>query len=215
MTAGAPRRYDGLLIDAGGVLTTDIFTAFDAHCERIGLEGFSFRELYFGSPEAQALLHRLEIGEIDADAAEPELARLLGVGGDRAQELFRGLHRDVAYVPEMTHAVQTLRDRGIRTGLLSNSWWYPFYETPLFAGAFDVKVISGRVGIRKPQRAIFERGIDALRVAPHRIVFVDDFTENLVPARELGMAVVLHDPAAPQATLAALERLFGVDLLGG
>jgi epoxide hydrolase-like predicted phosphatase len=209
----APRDHDGLLIDAGGVLTSDIFTAFDAHCERIGLEGFSFRELYFGSPDAQALLHRLEIGDIDADTAEPELARLLGVEGERAHELFEGLHQDVAYVSEMTDAVETLRDRGIRTGLLSNSWWYPFYETPLFARAFDVKLISGRVGIRKPHRAIFEQGVDALGVAPERIVFVDDFEENLAPARELGMTVILHDPVAPQATLAELERLFGVDLL--
>jgi putative hydrolase of the HAD superfamily len=44
------RTHDGLLIDVGGVLTTDIFLSFDAYCAREGLDAISFRELYFASP---------------------------------------------------------------------------------------------------------------------------------------------------------------------
>jgi putative hydrolase of the HAD superfamily len=209
---GVARPYEGLLMDVGGVLTTDLFEAFDAYCARQGVPGASFRELYFGSPEAQRLLHRLEVGEIDHLEAQPRLARILGLPENGSDDLFRGLYADVHLVPEMTRAVEALHASGVRTGVLSNSWWLRVYDDPFYARAFDVHVISGQVGVRKPERAIFERGIEALGVAPELIVFVDDFDENLPPARALGMTGVLHAPAEPERTLEELERLFGVDL---
>ena len=45
---------------------------------------------------------------------------------------------------------------------------------------------------------------------PEEIVFVDDLGFNLKPARELGMATVLHMDAA--STIAELEQILGVDL---
>jgi len=204
------RRLEGLLIDVGGVLTGDIFVSFDAYCARMGLDGLSFRDLYFGSAEAKDLLHRLEIGAIDADEAQPRLAQILGIPQERSDDLFAGLYADLEYIPEMTRAVEALRRHGVRTGVLSNSWWYPMYDRPFYARAFDVQVVSGKVGVRKPDPAIFERGVRELGVAPQRIVFVDDFEENLPPARALGMTAVLHDPHAPERTVAELERLFDV-----
>jgi epoxide hydrolase-like predicted phosphatase len=206
----AMRHHDGLLIDVGGVLTGDIFVSFDAHCARIGLDGVSFRDLYFGSAEAKELLHRLETGAVAVEDVEPRLARMLGIPEERSNDLFAGLYADLEYLPEMTRAVEALREHGVRTGVLSNSWWYPMYDRPFYARAFDVQVVSGRVGVRKPDPAIFERAVRELGVAPERIVFVDDFEENLPPARALGMTTLLHDTYAPQRTVAELERLFDV-----
>jgi FMN phosphatase YigB (HAD superfamily) len=59
---------------------------------------------------------------------------------------------------------------------------------------------------------MFERGLAELGVPAERILFVDDFDENLPPARELGMSVFLHDPDDPARTVAELERRFGVTL---
>jgi len=204
--------HEGLLIDVGGVLTTDIFPSFDAYCVREGLDGISFRDLYFGSPEVRGLLHRLEAGELDHTEAQGDLARLIGLPPERADGLFPGLYAEVHYVPEMTDAVEALRRGGVRTGVLSNSWWWPMYERPFFRRAFDVQVISGKVGLRKPQPEMFARGVEALGVPAERIVFVDDFEENLPPARALGMTAFLHSPDDPARTLHELERLFGVPL---
>jgi putative hydrolase of the HAD superfamily len=206
------RDHEGLLIDVGGVLTTDIFPSFDAYCAREGLTVGSFRELYFGSPAMKDVLHRLELGELDATEAQPEIARLLGLPPEREEGLFPGLYQEVHFVPAMTEAVESLRRSGVRTGVLSNSWWFPMYEKPFYDRAFDVQLISGKVGLRKPQKAMFERGIEALGIAPERIVFVDDFEENLPPAESLGLTTVLHDPDDPARTIAALERLFDVRL---
>jgi len=205
-------RYEGLLIDVGGVLTTDLIVAFDEYCAREGLSGVSIRDLYYNSAEARRLFHRLELGEIDAVEAQPQLARILGLPETRSRTLFRDLYTGVHFVPDMIRTVEILHASGVRTGVLSNSWWYPIYDDPFYERAFDVQLISGRVGLRKPDRRMFERGVQALAVAPERIVFVDDFEENLVPAREMGMLGVLHSPDAPAPTIVELERLFGVTL---
>lgn len=203
---------EGLLIDVGGVLTNDIFVSFDAYLAREGLGGTSFRELYFDTPEVRDLLHRLEIGELHHSDAQGPLAAMLGLPAGSAGELFEGLYENVEYVPEMTAAVEALRRSGVRTGVLSNSWWFPMYDRPFYERAFDVQVVSGRVGVRKPERRMFELGLEALGVPAERVLFVDDFEENLPPARELGMSVFLHDPADPARTIAQLERRFGVSL---
>ncbi len=205
-------EHEGLLIDVGGVLTTDIFPSFDAYCAREGLGGISFRDLYFGSSEAQRLLHRLEVGELHHSEAQGELARLLGLPQERADGLFPGLYAEVRFVSAMTDAVEALRGAGVRTGVLSNSWWFPMYDLPFYDRAFDVRVISGKVGLRKPDPAMFERGVEAMGLPPERIVFVDDFDENLPPARALGMTAVLHSPDDPLKTVGKLERLFDVPL---
>ena len=209
-----PPAHEGLLIDVGGVLTGDIFASFDAYLAREGLEARSFRELYFDTPAVQRLLHRLEIGELHHTEAQGPLAEMLGVPAERADDLFPGLYRELEFITEMTDAVEALRRGGVRTGVLSNSWWFPMYDRPFYARAFDVQVVSGKVGVRKPQREMFERGLQELAVPAERVLFVDDFEENLPPARELGMSVFLHDPDDPARTIAELERCFGVRLAG-
>jgi epoxide hydrolase-like predicted phosphatase len=201
---------EGLLIDVGGVLTTDIFPSFDAYLAREGLSVKSFRELYFDTPEVRDLLHRLEVGELHHTDVQGPLAAMLGLPPDRAEELFPGLYSEVVFIPEMTDAVEALRRGGVRTGVLSNSWWFPMYDKPFYERAFDVQVVSGKVGVRKPQREMFQLGLERLGVPAERVLFVDDFEENLPPARELGMSVFLHDPADPERTVAELERRFGV-----
>jgi putative hydrolase of the HAD superfamily len=202
----------GLLIDVGGVLTTDIFPSFDAYLARNGLEVTSFRKLYFDTPDVRDLLHRLELGELHHTDAHGPLAQMLGLPADRADDLFPGLYAQVEFIPEMTDAIERLRRGGIRTGVVSNSWWFPMYDKPFYERAFDVMVVSGRVGVRKPQRAMFELGLAELGVPAERVLFVDDFEENLPPAQELGMDVFLHDPDDPARTVAELERRFGVEL---
>jgi len=207
-----PRDYDGLLIDVGGVLTTDIFPSFDAYLAREGLRGLSFRELYFATPHVRELLHRVEVGELHHTQAQGPLAEMLGLPPERAESLFPGLYAEVRFIPEMTAAIEALRLAGVRTGVLSNSWWFPMYEEPFYERAFDVQVVSGRVGFRKPQREMFELGLEQLGVPADRVVFVDDFEENLPPAEALGMRVFLHDPGDPARTVAQLERDFDVAL---
>jgi epoxide hydrolase-like predicted phosphatase len=110
----------------------------------------------------------------------------------------------------MLEAVRRARAAGIRTGLVSNSMGAGRYDRATFPELFDGVVISGEVGMHKPQPEIFLLGAERAGVAPEECVFVDDLRENCVGAEAVGMTPVLHRGA--ETTLPELERLLGVEL---
>ena len=61
---------------------------------------------------------------------------------------------------------------------------------------FDVTVISGQVGVRKPSRRIYAIAADRLGLAPEQCVMVDDLEHNLVGAARLGIRGIHHRTAA-------------------
>jgi putative hydrolase of the HAD superfamily len=71
-------------------------------------------------------------------------------------------------------------------------------------------VISGEVGLHKPQPEIYRLAADRLGVDAAACVFVDDLRENVRGAEQVGMTGILHRD--PQATLAHLDNLLGLDL---
>ena len=79
-----------------------------------------------------------------------------------------------------------------------------------FAELFDGVVISGEVGLNKPQPEIFRLGAERVGLSPEECVFVDDLRENCEGAEAVGMTAVLHRGA--DGTLPELERLLGVEL---
>jgi putative hydrolase of the HAD superfamily len=200
-------RYQGLLVDWGGVMTNDVFETFRAFCEVEGLEPDTLRQRFRKDDRSRKLLIALEIGEIEEDEFEPRFAEVLGVPAPHLiDRIFAGGRLD----EEMLEAVTAARGKGIRTGLISNSWGTRRYDRELLTKLFDGVVISGEVGMRKPTPAIYELGAERIGLEPSACVFVDDLPFNLKPARELGMATVRHSSA--EQTISELERLLGVEL---
>jgi epoxide hydrolase-like predicted phosphatase len=196
-----------LVVDYGGVLTTPIWTAFSAFCETEGLEPDAVRDLFRGNREALALLRGLETGDVTEADFEPAFGGLLGLAAHEGliDRLFAGLGPDEA----MVGAVQAARAAGVPTGLISNSWGLGIYErAPM--DLFDATVISGDVGLHKPQPAIYLLACERLGVEPGQCVFVDDLAENVVGAEAVGMQAIRHRDAAE--TVPRLEELLGVPL---
>jgi HAD superfamily hydrolase (TIGR01509 family) len=71
-------------------------------------------------------------------------------------------------------------------------------------------VISGEVGLYKPQPEIFLLGAERVGLEPAGCVFVDDLRENCAGAEAVGMTAVLHRGA--DESLARLEELLKVPL---
>jgi putative hydrolase of the HAD superfamily len=199
---------DTLLVDFGGVLTTNVFDAFADFCRAEGLAPDTVRDRFMTDPEARDLLGDLETGRIGEAEFEPRFAALLGV--EPAEGLIDRLFAGMVPEPAMLDAVRAARQGGVRTGLLSNSWGQERYDRATLEELFDTVVISGEVGMRKPSPEIYALAAERLGREPERIVFVDDLPGNLKPAREIGMATVLHRDAG--ATVAELEQHLGVSL---
>jgi putative hydrolase of the HAD superfamily len=109
----------------------------------------------------------------------------------------------------MTAALIRARAAGFRTGLLSNSWGND-YPREKWDELFDAVVISGEVGLRKPDPQIFRLMADRLGLALGECIFVDDLVPNVRAAAELGMIGVHHTDVA--TTLGELEILLGISL---
>ncbi len=199
--------HRGLLIDYGGVLTTDLFESFAAFCELEGLDPDSIGRAFGGGTEGRELMLGLETGAVGQEQFEPRVAALLGVQAPGLiNRMFAGARPD----EQMLEAVRRARGTGIRTALVSNSWGTTRYPRDVLAELFDAVVISGEVGMRKPDRAIYSLGAERIGLAPEECVFVDDLGVNLATAAKLGMATVHHRTALD--TIAQLERLLGVSL---
>lgn len=68
-----------------------------------------------------------------------------------------------------------------------------FLEDELsIAGLFDLVINSARVGLAKPDPAIYELTLGQLGVAPQEAIFVDDQTHNVTGAARLGIHAIHH-----------------------
>ena len=197
----------GLLVDFGGVLTTDVFASFERFCVAEGLPADTVKHLFRTDPAARDLLAGLEDGTLPDEEFERRFAALLGVARDGLIERLMG---SAGPDEAMVAAVRAARRHGVRTGLVSNSWGVERYDRQLLAELFDGVVISAEVGLRKPAPEIYALGAEAVGLAPPECVYVDDIGGNLKPARALGMTTVLHKDTA--TTIASLLALLGVSL---
>jgi len=199
--------YRGLLVDYGGVLTSNLFDSFRAFCEAEGLAPQEIGRRFREDRACRALLIGLETGELPEEEFEPKFAEILGVTAQGLiDRLFAGSRPD----EPMLAAVLKAREAGVRTGLISNSWGTRRYDPAQLRRLFDGVVLSGEVGMRKPAPEVYELGARRIGVEPRACVFVDDLPFNLEPAAELGMATVHH--TSSEQTIGELEGLLGVDL---
>jgi putative hydrolase of the HAD superfamily len=196
-----------LLVDWGGVLTTNLFVSFGAFCEQEGLAPDALVQRFRGDEACRALLIGFEEGRIEEPDFERAFGGMLGVShAGLIDRLFAGVAPDES----MVGAVRAARAAGIRTGLISNSWGTRRYPREVMEELFDGIVISGEVGMRKPAPEMYALGAERTGVEPAACVYVDDLPFNLPPATDLGMATVHH--VRSQDTVPELERLLGITL---
>ena len=202
----------GLLVDYGGVLTTNVWDSFRAFCAAEGIDRDEVKKAFRENPDARALLRRLEAGELNEETFAPLFGPIIGVREDRYEgivdRLFSGMQPEQAMIDALPRA----RAAGLRTGLISNSWGRGRYDRDSFSELFDGVVISGEVGLYKPQPEIFRLGAERVGLEPEKCVFVDDLRENCEGAEQVGMTAVLH--RGPDTSLERLEGLLQVSLRG-
>ncbi len=198
----------GLLVDYGGVLTTNVFASFRAFCSAEGLDPDTIKRLFRSEPRALKLVRGLETGALTEDQFCDGFGELLGLEqrAGLVGRMFGGVGPDEA----MIAAVRAARAQGVRTGLISNSMGSGIYDRAVLDELFDGVTISGEVGMHKPQPEIFLLAAERAGVPVAQCVLVDDLRENCAGAEAVGMAAILHRGA--ETTVPELERLLGVEL---
>src|SRR5450759_4620314 len=188
----------GLIVDWGGVLTMPIHMAIGSWLKATGVErdhyGAVLGRWIEPLPGEMSPVHQLERGEIAVEDFEHMLSSALAHEGSavEAQGLVSTMFADLAiYEDSMTSLVTRAHAAGIRTGLLSNSWGHD-YDRSDWLDMFDVVVISGEVGMRKPEREIFELALDRLGLPAAECVFIDDVPDNIEAAVEAGLVGIVH-----------------------
>jgi epoxide hydrolase-like predicted phosphatase len=210
----------GLLVDYGGVLTNPLAEFMASWVKADGIDPERFAELmrrWLGPGAEHNPAHDLETGRIDAAEFErllaAELIEQAPAGGladaDRAAGMLTRMFAGMRVEPSMVSVVRAARGAGVRTGLLSNSWGLD-YERDGWETLFDAVVISGEVGLRKPDPAIYALAAQRLELPPEQIVFVDDLRPNVRAAVAAGMVGVQHVDL--ETTVSELEILFDASL---
>jgi putative hydrolase of the HAD superfamily len=200
----------GLLVDFGGVLTTNVFESFRAFCEDEGLDPEAIKRLFRGETRAIEYVRGLERGELSEEDFAERFGELLELEPDRRAGLVERMFGHIRPDGEMVEALRRARAQGVRTGLISNSMGAGRYDRSTFPELFDGVVISGDEGMHKPQPEIYRLGCERVGLEPADCVFVDDLRENCEGAEAVGMTAVLHRGA--ERTLPRLEELLGVEL---
>jgi epoxide hydrolase-like predicted phosphatase len=207
-------RFEALIVDFGGVLTKPLQQAMARFSDELGIEMSDLVRAALGAYVGQRddLVVEFETGRISEEEFAARFAERLAEISGRAvpsEGLVRRIFR-LELEQEMFTAVARARSAGLKTGLLSNSWGTRYYPRDRLAEVFDAVVISGEVGMRKPDPKIFEHTLDELGAAPKGSVFVDDEPGHLKSAAALGITTVLH--RSPSQTISELEDLLGVPL---
>jgi epoxide hydrolase-like predicted phosphatase len=169
------------------------------------------------SGELQAVLwddrwRRVEMGELSMrDYCQFVATRLKLDGVEAARRFVEEFYDGDWLYPEMVAAVHSLKGR-YRLALLSNAfaeldeWLSRMFDVDVYSD-FDVYINSARVGLRKPDPAIFELVLDQLVVEPEHAVFLDDNLRNVDTARFLGLHTI--HVVDPTSALLELEALLG------
>jgi putative hydrolase of the HAD superfamily len=200
--------YRGLILDFGGVVTTDFYGALSAFCTREGLDSGAFLHVLRDTAEGREALAAVECGQMPQREYEQVIGRLLGLPDTGL--LARAL-ADLKPRPEVLELTRRARAAGIRTAALSNSWGiggYAPYDGYDLDGLFDAVVISDQVGLRKPSPEIYQLTAAKIGLPAGECLFVDDTPANLPQAAELGMGTLLFTGAA--GDVAKMERLTGL-----
>ena len=198
---------NAFISDFGGVLTSPLSEAFIAYQEesKISLEDLGRALGRAAEADGEHPLFALERGEMSEREFADRLERQLpGFSFTRQREVY--FERLVPNAP-MIAFVRELRERGVRTALLTNNVreWEPLWRAklPEIDEIFEVVVDSAFVGLRKPDPRIYELTLERLGVAAGECVFLDDLDVNCVAARALGMAAVRFEVTEP--AIAAVE----------
>jgi len=189
--------------DLGGVIVRTEYQSPRQHlAERLGMEYEDLVKRVFENESSR----QASIGLISEDDHWAAVIRNLNVPESETRAV-----RDAFFAGDIVDYALLDFMRGLRrkykVGLISNAWsgLRPWIVSRKFEDAFDAIIISAEIGVMKPDARIFQIALEKLGVSPSESVFLDDFPENVVGARAIGMQGIHF--IQPEQALEELKQL--------
>jgi putative hydrolase of the HAD superfamily len=216
-----PARPGALLLDFGSVISVSVFERHRETEQILGLPAGTLTWLGPLAPAGDALWRSMLRGEISErdywQVRARETGELIGEHDwDMPMLLKRVRQTDPNAVvrPEIDALVLAARAAGIRVGILSNELEL-FYGNKFLAGMrflkdLDVIVDATHTGILKPDPRAYQMAIDALKLPPERVLFVDDQFRNIAGAVGVGLQTQYFDLRDVPGNIAAVAARLGV-----
>lgn len=203
-------NYRAVLFDLGGVVLGSPMQAIAEFERTSGIEaGWVNRHIAGSAPDGA--WQKLERGELSL----AEWATQFGEECERAgtpldaARMMAGIRAAAAAPrPAMLLAIQRIREQGLIAAALTNNWRED--GTAALQQAFDIFLESSKLGMRKPDPAIYRLACERMQVQADQVVYLDDIGYNLKPARAQGMTTIKVDD--PDAALAELAQALGFEL---
>jgi putative hydrolase of the HAD superfamily len=200
-----------IIFDYGGVLRGDSREDWEIVDAALGLPRDSLWVAWHDIPEYRLARE----GTIDGGVFRAAIVKaLIPVAGDaaRAEAAMVALEARLASLPpvdaDMRALIERLRaGRRLKLGLLSNAnrgWTERFRERGI-GHLFDDVVVSGDVGVAKPDPAIFRLAAERLGVPTGACLMIDDQPQHVRGAEATGMRVHLFGPQGVAALVGRLE----------
>ena len=210
-------KYKAVLWDFGGVITESPFDAFSELERQLNLPTDTIRTINSTNPDsnAWALLERgtinikkfIEIFRIEADS--------IGAYALDPMEVLKCLNGKIR--PQMEVAVNKISNKMVCACITNNIKDLEFWVTndqkikiDKMMSNFDLILESKKIGIRKPDKSIYQLALDKLNVKANETIFLDDLGINLKPARSMGIKTIKVTSCL--TAIKELEKLLGFSL---
>jgi len=142
---------------------------------------------------------QFDLGRIEPEALAVRIAARTGFPLEGLRALIAAIPDHLQPLPASVALLERVRDAGHRLALLSNMP-LPFAEhledRHVCFAWFDARVFSGRVGLIKPERAMFDHAREALALDLDHALFIDDHAGNIAAARAFGWQALQFADAA-------------------
>lgn len=178
----------GVIFDWGGVLMRTVDASGRRKWERkLGLTLYTVDRVVHGSRSWK----QAQSGIISDAEYWADVGTQLGLNGSELAEFRRDYFAGDRLDGEMADFIRALHP-SFKTALLSNAspQLHDLLERLKVTELFDVIVVSGVVGVQKPDPEIYRIVLDRLELAPDETIFVDDFVENIRAAERLGIGTL-------------------------
>lgn len=189
MDNGAGMAIKAVIFDLGGVLVrTEDRRPRMQLAEQLGITYDELSALIFDSQSAQ----QAQLGEITTNQHWQAVRNTLGLSPEEFQEMPLDFWGGDSLDRELVDYLRGLRPL-YKTALLSNAWddlRQIIEEHWQIDDAFDELIISAEVGLMKPDARIYQLALSRLDVEPSEAVFLDDFPQNVIGARDVGLQAI-------------------------